>query len=367
MKLKNLVQNYLDWESHFSILKSSSGHGERAKSAIVLASYLIFPIPVCAIGLNFTFNLYERVYPISKKKYADLLARINEIKSRIFPSISFSTELNSNVSSVPTVLSKNIPALPAHIGGFANGGNTCYIASALQAMRQIPIVRDRLSLDFNFVRHENESPASFELRLEIRLTLINFFNFTDQGQTVSAEKMQKLGELLHKFNPAYHNPGRGGDALEAFRYLLEVLGIQESEGGVCFAIQMTKMEHEYDLAADFLATEEEAGLDIFRPSIVCIKSDGISLFSYSPNSLIVIPATETAESCEYALVAVLYGPTKGHVITYLKDHENSSNPFLECDDGATSKRCARIPDVAKMRGLIYVKLLKTPEDLRSFG
>lgn len=256
----------------------------------------------------------------------------------------------STFSSQPKLEPQNIPALPVlapNFGGFANGGNTCYVGSTLQLLRLNPLVNERIAPDFQLTPFEKESPGSFDKRQQIQALVRSFLVNTNASKTVPGIEMKKLEELILPFHEAFHGHssqlGGGGMSDRMYQTLLYVLGIPKEEYNQYFYPEfLEKKDGKFNLEADFDALKKD-----FRPQTAYIVRHEIPL-NFPPELTI-----ETTDGHRYALVALACG-LPGHEISYLRDH--SKQEWVKCDDDNTKERLQEIPVTTSVHGLVYVRL-----------
>lgn len=260
----------------------------------------------------------------------------------------------------------SLPKLSSErIGGFENAGSTCFIASALQALRQIPKVNECLNSPAS-IRYEDENEDCFQITQEIKALVKKFMNSTNLGITISKEEMKNFEHLLIEYNkfhfkPNLRLPGTGGDASVVLELLFRALKLDHRT--IFHERFITPDESTYEIARDFSEVEELLNEDeedinktIFRPNIVSIKLDEKNCRQL-PSCVIEVSTSASNEKSYYALVAVIYGPS-GHSLTYIKNYTNSSFSWIKCDDSVIQEKCSEIPDLGLIKGFIYSKLEK---------
>lgn len=95
---------------------------------------------------------------------------------------------------------------PTSISGIQNGGNTCYLASALQTINAVEDYRKVFNPEKNLLKkRQNESEDSFQLRKQIQSSGFEILNMINEGnQTVSWETINSFREKCYNFQYKDH-------------------------------------------------------------------------------------------------------------------------------------------------------------------
>lgn len=325
-------------------------------------------------------------------------------KSEDKKNIDYFSHLNVPLANEADIQQKvNLPKLPTRIGGLPNVGGTCYIASALQSIRQIPIVHTWLNT-VELKQRQRETNESFEKRKEIKGLIKEIIEITDNGENPTDGKMKKLVTLLHDYIVSIAGDKallcNSGDPLNTLTYLLgsieisdnyDLLGIiyQVAAGGTTFLdtfcieefenswngsnqypFLFSSVENQLNEIKEFKEDELksypddiESKMQIellenrppYRPEVI-IYSRERKPCKYMPHSILEIPGVSSEEeSCKYALVSVICN-VGGHMITYLRDHSNDEFPWRKLDDAQPSEKCTKIACLDDIYGIIYTRL-----------
>lgn len=277
----------------------------------------------------------------------------------------------SPIAPIKIVIDKGVKqtaqraALPliGNIGGLAQGGNTCFIATALQSIRQLPIVRQRLAANCHLTKKEDETEAAFRLRQEIQQTLREFFEVTDQGRTVSGARMRRLHEMLHQFNDGYLPPaGKVGDASCVVGGLFAVLEInhlnkeyyfkQKKERNIEASLQKVidkTKEHVKQQGGKHSPPSPPAVLQIQR---AVIQGDHECAPFAMPKPTIELNYGESP--VRYALISAL-NMGRGHATAYLKEQNGLPEGWVHANDSHIT-RVQRVPPEQNIMRYIYAKI-----------
>lgn len=148
-----------------------------------------------------------------------------------------------NVSSILTNLiktcpDKKTPSPSINVGGINNGGNSCYLASAMQAINSTELYRDLFNPEKNLLKIRNGNPKESEASLNQRkLIQKNGFAILEKINkeiTVSKEEINKFRQSCydHKFDGCSRviESERGQiDSVETLDHLLTVLDYDEPQ------------------------------------------------------------------------------------------------------------------------------------------
>lgn len=152
---------------------------------------------------------------------------VNRLDHKKIENLNPNTNANSVVNEI---LGTHVKVSLDKIGGFDNGGNTCYIAATLQSLRQIPMFRRRLSSEYSLTQKPNESNEAFALRQKVKQTMFDFLNQTDAGKKVGGKDFLQYNALLDEYQQAEKLSecrsfltGEGGDQGQLFSFIMRVM------------------------------------------------------------------------------------------------------------------------------------------------
>lgn len=251
------------------------------------------------------------------------------------------------------------------IGGYERGNNnTCFIATGLQALREVPVVRR--NLDVKLVQGEEESKGLFDLRQKIQTSLSRFYSETDKGKAINKHEFRKFHQLLHKYHQmmevtedslvgkgeCYIPPeGREGDPMCVVHCTMIALGLASDyrlfgmdrgdlvPGDIVAELQ----DHNIGEHLQFLDPKE---LYILQRYKIYDKEN------YTPLTNEISLEINSAKG-KYALVAAT-GGTDNHAVAYLKEAGNPEN-WIYCDDSSI-KKVSSISSHHRMIYLFYAKI-----------
>lgn len=283
------------------------------------------------------------------------------------------TSINQRTNSVGITALDTTHKLET-IGGFERGwgANTCFIATALQALRQVPLVREQLKTCLQ--KKEDESDQQFNLRQKIQATLSLFYRKTDEGKTIKSTQFRQFHQLLYDYynmipaeederdekNVCYISTvGTGGDQLGIVHCLMKVLGIELLEGIKkkthlrfrCFQMETAGGRIEgFDNDGDI----EKALNRVFSGELCVVQRYKIyDEENYLPLSNEIPLEFDHERGGTYVLVAAT-GGTTGHDVAYLKEIGKLSKDWIYCDDSSVRK-VSSIQQRHRMMYLFYAK------------
>ncbi len=145
------------------------------------------------------------------------------------PQLKLIKELADRYDKVLNELSKTVP--PQLPGGIRNGGNTCYLASAMQAINNVPEYRDLFKNPLQ--QRPGESEESLEERKRIQKAGFTILQKIERRKEVSREEINLLRQACyeHKEDDIRVIKSLGGqtDSMETLGRLLSALDYQETE------------------------------------------------------------------------------------------------------------------------------------------
>ncbi len=119
-------------------------------------------------------------------------------------------------------------------GGFANGGNTCFIAAALQSLRLVPEVRRRLNAELHsLTTGKGEDPTAFKRRQELQTFIHKLLCTIDNGDPVKGSELAKLQVLLNGVYPSIGLKKSGEIPDKVFYAVNSILDLQSYEVTPC--------------------------------------------------------------------------------------------------------------------------------------
>lgn len=252
-------------------------------------------------------------------------------------------------------------------GGFNNGGNTCYVAAALQSLRQIPIIRERLNESYILTKNVDESEEAFKLRGQIKMTIVRMLEATDRGETILGNDIYELTGMLFHYTEITTGPdglrpyigiqsaGNSGDAYSVIEILLSILETKQLEDHIAWLEDRSEDEN---IPIAMRMSRSRLAKPI-SPSIIIVKrhinaNSGIHApLTYQPAA--IEEATDLqGKKCNYALVSAL--TDIGHAKAYIKKIDNPSADWVCCNDGSVRKGPAILPTSEDYGMFIYAKI-----------
>lgn len=242
---------------------------------------------------------------------------------------------------------------PQIFGGFervaGKEGNTCFLATALQVIRQIPRIRELLKVDKK-VKHE--ASAKFKARQELKNKIAHMLDVTDTGRKITGNETHQLHKMLYNYNETYCNrifyipaPGEMGDVTHVIRLVTKMLKIsfhychkRDESPPTPGIIDIDTDPNQYasfDLFTVIYGYHNHRGINL--------KNEPETVFNHT---------TPDGSQCSYALVAAGSGGT--HSVTYVKE-VGQSKGWIYCNDDVT-KRVDRIPENTKLAFFYYKKI-----------
>lgn len=211
-------------------------------------------------------------------------------------------------------------------GGFANGGNTCYIAAALQALRMIPAVRTQLHKELS--QAKKETNEEFTLRMKIQKELVDFYAKTDAGETIEGKRMSDFHQLLHTFSPSNISPqGKGGDSLYVVSSIKRILKIKNIIQ-VPFSTSRKDPSYSDNTIPSRLKFFNSTG----EPEAIVFQRFRTEIDTPTPLSS-ELPIEFEYKTHNYTLVAASNNRNWVHSMAYLR---NSDGRWVWCNDGRVS-------------------------------
>lgn len=292
-----------------------------------------------------------------------LLTKVLDAVMAVLASVaSFFKRLFGGASIAPVLKSRDITPLDK-IGGFSNGGNTCFIATALQAVRQVPEIRKRLKDSYILTKENDESNEVFSLRSEVKATIAKLLEDSDRGEKIDGSRLRMLHSKLLELSQkrgigGCSEVGTPGDELLIIYLITRILEIGFLEYR-SYGIRPNQDSSDYPLVA-LLNAQIQANMP--TPALVTLLRPEIS---HKPPNRICPPLTydpspihemidETGKKCKYALVAAT-SAISGHVKAYLKDICHPNDGWVCCNDSSIDK-IQKLPPENHYQYLIYAKL-----------
>lgn len=184
-----------------------------------------------------------------------------------------------NQAVVKDIVQTNRINTMQRIGGIRNGGNTCYLASAVQTLNNIPAYRKAFDPALNpLVQRENETSDSFQQRKLIQRLIDKMVGSINRGRTITTDEINYLRQACfdYKVNdiPTVESLYGFADAAETLERLLDAMDYKfgsyqliptKKPSSEEFTIDETADPSEYssldelNLPENFAATIEVAG------------------------------------------------------------------------------------------------------------
>lgn len=254
------------------------------------------------------------------------------------------------------------------IGGFSQGGNTCYIAATLQALRQIPFFRSKISPDNILSKRPNESDEAYESRVKVKQALYNLLLATDQGETIDGKTFRKFHQIL--YDCAVHSkncrnlvsrPGNGGDQSLIFSFINSTLDIDGESVLSCSYVEDYDDNNLIDFIDEFHLSKEPkiVRLERLNPAGCNHSSVGDVFQQHVSQQLSKNLPMEfefpswNEEKHTLKLVAATSG-TRSHTWAYLRD-PNSPDKWVCCNDGRV-KTVSKLPKDETINYLYYAEV-----------
>lgn len=250
------------------------------------------------------------------------------------------------------------------IGGFSQAGNTCYIASTLQALRQVPYFRTIVSSENKLIKKQTESDEAFESRMKVKQAIYNLMVATDKGETISKKTFREFHEILYSsakhlktpFSSPVSPPGKGGDQKLLFYFIMNTLEITAPD--LCYSKpydddtlinMMEKVCYRY-------LNEGPKIIQIERLSASSVGEASEQHVSRQLSKNLPMEFDwwlSEEEKCTYKLVAATAG-TQRHTWAYLRDISNPES-WVCCNDGRVNK-VRQIPQNETVHYLYYARM-----------
>lgn len=104
-------------------------------------------------------------------------------------------------------------------GGFVNGGNTCFFATALQCLNamQESLPKD---LERDLTKRAEESEVEFIARKQAAQDIYKLLEKSNRSETCTGEEIQQVRQLVHQYDNSVPAPPAPGPAKMTFQTLL---------------------------------------------------------------------------------------------------------------------------------------------------
>lgn len=324
---------------------------------VAVSVTLLDRILACALGI-FGVNYYSGSFA---GKQVKVLSNA-EIKDE---------EQKANLCATQSIIPHREPAANctpnaplSRTGGIVNGGNTCYIASCLQCIKNLS--RFETYLDANrhpLTKKLQETDQSFALRQALRQQLKNLLNKMNEGATISASEINSFRATLTRHNPptiSYPvHPSEGGEVIEVWEVIADALEIPKISinNQRWFLFQYAYM---------FLASTDslDVGAEIAKLEFSCAPDILPLHFDRRTQNLIEFPI-ELQLNCQgtsarYRLKDYLTGITvqnrnRTHTWAFLKDR--TANNFVVFNDSQVTANAAVDESVKRnLKTLFYERM-----------
>lgn len=236
---------------------------------------------------------------------------VKPLEPKPTPTVAKPTEPEPTPTAVKLVEPQPKPAvLPLEkTGGCENPGVTCYLASPFQLLKQIPLFRHHLEDSYSLKQKDGETEELFALRFGIKRHLYRMLSDSNEGKTISKERMTHLQRLMSRYRPDL-SLDEGGTFLE----LLDILEIIH-DGDIVKDLEDNAYHFEN------LKTPTDAPLFILRRFGTSENRKNTLLTNPLPT--LQMPSS-TSPSENYQLVGAIIG-LPGHAIAAVKDIHNPQN------------------------------------------
>ena len=229
------------------------------------------------------------------------------------------------------------------MGGFRQGGNTCFIAAPLQIIRHIPKLRDRLNPEYRLEKLEKESEEHFNMRLKIRKKIFKMLEATDRGETLDGSVIRKLHQLLYNYDENRIAPtGRMGDVGSVIETITSILDVYNANLYNC-----TDLSNELNEFSDKLHIMIADVINCQHPFN---HFEGIKL----DNEPKLFYECKYPSGKPYQVILVGAITASNHAVAYVKD-DRQPNKWTCCNDG-TITSVSEFPTDRKMAYFIYKKV-----------
>ncbi|HEY4832182.1 MAG TPA: hypothetical protein VIH61_06445 [Waddliaceae bacterium] len=279
-------------------------------------------------------DLFKKFFTSDKSE-----ERIPSPTTKIFESNQEPATLANNIQ--PTANSPDVSPF-VQVGGFGQGGNTCFIAACLQIIRHIPKLRDRLNPEYQLEKIEKENEEHFNMRLKIRKKIFKMLKATDQGETLDGSVIRKLHQMLYNYNKnQIAHPGDMGDVSSVIDTITSILDVYNANLYNC-----------KDLLDELL---DDNNWHIRIADVINIQHpfnhfEGIKL----DNEPKLFYECKYPSGKPYKVILIGAITASNHAVAYVKD-DRQPNKWTCCNDG-TITSVSEFPTNRRMAYFIYKKV-----------
>jgi ubiquitin C-terminal hydrolase len=249
-------------------------------------------------------------------------------------------EFVPDVPEIPNVEPNNLvnPIRPE--AGFKNGGNTCFIAAALQMLRRLPHARERLA-NQKYIEGEED----LALKKEIQQTLFTLLKNADEGITAPPQALKDLRALLLKLEPEKDEfeDGKPADSITVLQIIFSMLDIKVSgtsfinhKGEFPTYDKITKTEIDKPELDNFL--QQYSNEDYLQISIWPQREQETPFFWRRYPELKVFDKNNSEIHYNFKVTGVITN-LGGHALCYIreeKDRFRMGESWIKFDDGKVS-------------------------------
>lgn len=282
--------------------------------------------------------------PLQKQAVLDKIAKTRGISLQVLDekiqNITAPVKEDNKPSRVPSAPSvekidkPNPVAITMPVTGFANGGNTCFLAAALQVLRSIPVVHEHLDRKAPLEKRFNaETDETLSLRQKAKDHAAHLIHTIDLGQPVSGDSIKELEKIYAELNPNV-NVGKGNDVSEVFNYVIHLILDIRSERNTPLYVNMYGERSEEETLK---ITERQLNSCLKRneeiPKILPFSrpdpdNNQANTPPFSLQDVITLTSSD-GRKFSYRLVGTVRS-SGFHAVAYLRDHQQ--NQWTACDD-----------------------------------
>lgn len=236
------------------------------------------------------------------------------------------------------------PTVTMPITGFANGGNTCYLAAALQVLRNIPVVHEHLDRKAPLEKRlYGESDVTLSLRQKAKDHIALLINTIDRSQPVSRGSMKELEKMYAVLNPSV-TVGKGHKVFEVFNCVINLVLDIRSEGDP-LSVMLWEQSEEEGLKTIEGELYRRLSKNEEIPKILPLTRTNRNTPHFSLQDVITL--TADGKKYSYQLVGTVRH-SGFHAVAYLRDHQQKM--WVACND-------AKIHRIDSLKSALLPKLM----------